>query len=100
MLKCCWVVLKLNSHAGNTLYWQGRRNDFDIGEVCLTSAKGTSAKGVSTMGLGGLHRENFEIYDTCRCILSHCWNILFSFFYREFVSFKRSRCILNVIGTV
>ena len=30
---------------------QGRRNDFDIGEVCLTSAEGASVKGESTRGV-------------------------------------------------
>ena len=82
--------------------------DFDIGKACLTSAKGAMVKGESTRGAPlvgggggwGPPRENFETYDTCRCILSHCWNILFSFFYREFVSCMRRRCILNVIGTV
>ena len=59
------------------------------------SAEGASVKGESTRGgaplslaggggglsLGeGLLRENLEIYDTCRCILRHCWYILFSFF--------------------
>ena len=56
---------------------QGRRNDSDIGEACLMSAEGASVKRDSTRGgvpllLGGLPRENFEIFDTSRCILSHC----------------------------
>ena len=66
-------------HVCNIMY-QGRRNDFDIGEAYLTSAKGASVKGGAREGVfslgGGLPRENFEINDTFRCILSHCWNIL------------------------
>ena len=43
----------------NPLLGQGRRNDFDIGEACLTSAEGASVKGESTRGdvpvsLGGV----------------------------------------------
>ena len=64
-----------------TMIIQGRQNDFDIGEACLTSAEGASVEGESTRGGapslwgvegggGGLPRKFFEIYDTCRCILT------------------------------
>ena len=33
---------------------QGRRDDFDIGEACLTSAEGASVKGESTRGVSPL----------------------------------------------
>ena len=94
------VTFRCHKNSGrhfSSLTLQGPRNDFDIGKAGLTSPEGASVKGESKRGgapsrcregeVGGLPRENFEIYDTCRCILSYCWNILFSFFYRDFVSF-------------
>ena len=40
--------------------------------------RGSAREGVFSLG-GGLPQENFEIYDTFRCILSHFWNILSHF---------------------
>ena len=72
---------------------QGRLNNFEIGggvyDELARVLRGRAREGVDGGGgadWGGLPQEKLEIYDTCRCILSHCWNILFSFFYRDFVN--------------
>ena len=45
------MVVNFPSSTSILLLLQGRRNDFDIGEACLTNAKGASVKGESTRGV-------------------------------------------------